>query len=121
MVTFRFDFEIIWIVVRLIFVNMMHIFTRNQKTVKFVLHKNDMKWIQPLGVTPWVRRLGPAIAIATAFADGEYAKHILDIGCVMITSSAELPDCSTAAPVCGYYLMRRLSTMAMRRNLAPDT
>jgi uncharacterized membrane protein len=61
--------EVVRVVVRLVIVSVVALLAGLQESAEFVFKKNAMQRVQALGVSPRMRRIGPAVAIPSASAD----------------------------------------------------
>lgn len=78
-----FDFEIVYRVIRFIFIYVVNLFFVFKQSVNFVFHEYAVKWIQALCVSFWVRWFGSAIPVATTLANRDDFEHVL-----MLTTNA---------------------------------
>lgn len=62
------DFQIAFVVVRLVVISVVHHFTRKQEPAKAVLGDDAVQRVQPLRVAFWMRRIGPRILVPATLA-----------------------------------------------------
>jgi len=72
----RHQFEVVGVVVRLVLVLVVDVLAAGQKPSEPVLHEDPMQRVKALLVAIRVRRLGPAIAVSAALADGKNLEHV---------------------------------------------